>query len=370
MAGARKNVAWIYDQGGEKPLFQIHNPSEIKYSRVRDDTSTASFKVLPENQDRQLEDLNSIEPGRHELHIFRVDTKKLAWCGPIGLPDSKNYDGDFECSANDVSFYWDRTAMERVHDNRNTKVDFVVNRIRDILTSELARKEARWKLLDHLHFYVQAGDARTSALTKAFSATCFDHIDDLAARAGIDYTVVGREMHFWDTSRAAMGTGPTISINDFLTPPSMKKYGSELATRVIATDGDGGYGIAGGDDAYYGEWDIVNQAYDAETDKVKPTAAELRSQASIGLTGRNPTPLQLTVPENSSINPRSPLYDLDLLVPGVYLPFRVEAAKGRPVQRMQKLQNMTVTDNSGGETIAISLYPAAGFGANDADQVV
>lgn len=373
MAGIRRHEAWIYDQGGQTKLFRIQSPSEIQYSRVRDDTSTASFKVQPEDRDRQLEELASIEPGRHELHIFRtrdafgqpLRRSRLAWCGPVNLPDSKNVYDEFECSANDVSFYWDRTAMENVYDNRSTKVDFVVNRIRDILTTELVRKEERWRLLEHLHFYVQEGDARTTALTKRFSATCFDHIDDLAARSGIDYTVVGREQHFWDTSRASMGTGPTISEKDFLTPPSIKKYGSELATRVIATDGDGGYGISGGTDPYYGEWDIVNQAYDAETDKAKPTAAELSSQAGIGQKGRNPTPMQLTVPENSSVDPKSPLYDLDILVPGIYLPMRLQSASGRPVSRMQKLQRVNVVENSGGEKIQVSLYPASGYGSDD-----
>lgn len=372
-AGVSRHEAWIYDRGGRDRLFRIQAPSEIKYSRVRDDTSTASFKVQPEDRDRQLEELSSIEPGRHELHIFRTRDafgrplrgSQLAWCGPVNLPDSKNVYGQFECSANDVSFYWDRTAMENAYDNRSTKVDFVVRRIQDILTKELARKEQWWNLLDHLHFYVQDGDARTTAYTKKFSATCFDHIDNLAARNGIDYTVVGREQHFWDTSRAAMGTGPILTIDDFLEPPSIKKYGSELATRVIATDGDGGYGISGGTDPYYGEWDIVNQAYDAETDKVKPTSSELGNQAKIGQKGRNPTPLQVTVPENSSVDPRSPLYDLDILVPGVYLPLRLQSSKGRPVQRMQKLQNMTVTENSGGESIQVSLYPASGFGSTD-----
>jgi hypothetical protein len=363
VAEQRRHEAWIYDQGGRTPLFRLHGPSEIKYSRVRDDTSTASVTIKAKDVDRQRTDLNSIEPGRHELHIFRTATDELAWCGPVNLPE--NDFGSFTCSANDVSFYWDRTAMQSAYDNSSTKADYVVNRIEKILRSELARKEQWWNLLEHLHFYVQTGDARTTALTKRYAMTVFDHIDGLAARSGIDYTIVGREQHFWDTSRPAMGQGPSISRADFTSEPSVKKYGSELATRVIATDGDGGFGISGGTDPYYGEWDIIVQEYDAETDSAKPTQAELNSQANLSRKGRNPTPLNLTVPENTSIDPRSPLYNLDLLVPGLYLPLQLDVGGESGVERMQKLQNVLVTDNAKGESIAISLYPAAGFGADD-----
>lgn len=358
-----RHEAWIFDQGGKTPLFQIQAPSEIKYSRVRDDTSTASVKVSPADRDRQRENLASIEPGRHELHVFRKRTNQLAWCGPVNLPE--NAFGKFECSANDVSFYWDRTAMEQAYDNSSTKTDYVVNRIEKIMRTELARKEPRWNLLEHLHFYLQSGDAKTTANTKRYAMSVFDHIDGLAARSGVDYTVVGREQYFWDTSRAAMGQGPMISRADFTAEPSIKKYGTELATRTIATDGDGGFGIAGGTDPFYGEWDLIVQEYDAETDSKKPTAAELASQAKLSQSGRNPTPVNLTVPDNTSVDPSSPLYDLDLLVPGIYLPLRLEAAKGEPMIRMQKLQSMTVTDNAEGENIAVSLYPAAGFGSSD-----
>lgn len=358
-----RHDAWVFDQGGRTPLFQIHGASEIQYGRERDAPSDATVTVPSTERDRQRKNLASIEPGRHELHIFVKGTDQLAWCGPMNIPE--NSEGLFEVSANDVSFYWDRTAMEQAYDNSVTKVDYVVNRIEKIMRTELARKEQWWNLLDHLHFYVQSGDARTTAKTARYAMTVFDHIDGLAARSGIDYTVVGREQFFWDTSRPAMGQGPMISRADFISEPSIKKYGSELATRVIATDGEGGFGIAGGTDPYYGQWDIIVQEYDAETDSAKPTQTELNSQAKLSLNGRNPTPVNLTVPENSSVDPSSPLFDISLLVPGLYLPLRLDAAEGQPMIRMQKLQSVTVTDNAKGVAIGVSLYPAAGFGSDD-----
>lgn len=369
MPGASRHNAWIYERGGRKRLFEIKNPAEIVYSRQRDDTSTATVKVQPSAYDAQIDDLDGIEPGKHELHIFRNDTRRLAWCGPVNIPESQNVYGLWELSANDVSFYLDRLAMESGYDNSAAKVDYVVTRIANIIRKELAAQgmDDEWDLISHLHAYVQTGDARTTARTYRYQSTVFDHLDDLAARSGIDYTVIGREIHIWDTSRPALGQGPVITRADFTSEPTKKKYGSELATRVIATDGQGGFGVAGGRDPYYGKFDIVVQAYDAETDSAKPTAAELRSQAILSLKGRNPTPMQLTVPENTSVDPSSPLYDLDLLVPGTYFPLQLQSGRSTPVHRMQKLQSVQVTDNAEGETIAISLYPAAGYGSADED---
>lgn len=357
--GPRRHTAWIYDQGGKERIAQIENPVEIKYTRVRDDQSEATVKVLPKERDRQLKKLNDIEPGRHELHIFRGS--KLAWCGPVNLPTSSNRYDQFELQAYDITRYLDRMAIEKGYDNSAARVDYVVNRLKNILQTEIAAQgiDGDWDLLSHLHFYVSDGDARTAMKTSPYSSTIFDHLDDLAARNGIDYTVVGRELHIWDTSRPALGIGPTLTRNDFLSEPKIKKYGAELATRVIATDGQGGYGIAGGRDPYYGKWDIVVQAYDAETDDVKPSASELLSQAQLSLNGRNPTPLQLSVGANSSLNPKSAL-TWDMLTPGLYLPLLLERGGGSSaIQRMQKLQDVTVTDNADGEQIQISLYPAS-----------
>lgn len=361
---ARNHTAFIYDKGGRTPLFQIHNVTEVSYGRVRDDMSQASIRVAAAERDRQLANLSSIEPGRHELHIFRQ--KSLAWCGPVNLPDSANEYDQFELSANDISFYLDRMSLESGYDNSASKVDYVVNRLMKILTTEITNQgvEADWNLLGHLHFYVQDGDARTTSRTFPHQSTIFDHLDDLAAKSGIDYTVVGRELHIWDTSRPAVGKLPTVGREDFLAEPRRKKYGTELATRVIATDGEGGFGIAGGRDAYYGKWDIVVQAYDADTDAAKPTQTELNSQATLSLKGRNPTPLMLSVPANSGVNPKSPLYNLDYLVPGAYVPLRL-ANGDQQIMRMQKLQEVNVTDNADGEVIQVSLYPASGYGADD-----
>lgn len=360
-----KHQAFIYDRGGNERLFRVKHPTQIQYDRRRDDQSKASVQISASGRRAQAVDLESIEPGRHELVIFREG--KLAWVGPMNLPTFEN--GTCSLSANDITMYLDRTAPHAGYDNRAAKTDYVVNRLQKMFTAELARKEALgYNLLEHIHYYVQSGDAKTTTNTAAYALTLFDHLDELAARSGIDYTVVGRELHIWDTSRGAMGQTPVVGREDFLSEPTVKKHGAELATRVIATDGQGGFGIAGGTDPYYGEWEIVVQAYDEQTDTSKPTAQELQSQANLSLKGRNPTPMQLAIPQGSGLSPKSKITP-DLLVPGVYVPLRLRMPSGRFVTQMQKLQQMQVTDSADGEKVTVSLYPAAGYGSDDAATV-
>lgn len=352
-----RHTAFIHARGGRQQLFQLKSPSQIKYSRERDDQSKASVTIEPTGRDKQLLDLLSIEPLVHELYIFR--NKRLAWCGPVSLPTSRNAFGQFEVSAKDITMYLDRTAPHQAYNNAYPNVDYVVSRLQKMLLTELARKEAiGYNLIDHLHFYIQSGDARTSTKTAAYAMSLLDHLEDLAAKSGIDYTVYGRELHIWDTSRPAMGRVPTLGRNDFLDEPVVKKYGSELATSVIATDGQGGFGISGRTDPYYGEVELIVQAYDQDNDTKKPTVAELQAQSKLSLKGRQTVPISLSVPSNSSVSPNS-LFTPELMVPGVYVPLRLEIGAGRTLTQMQKLQSVTITDDGRGEQVQISLYPIA-----------
>lgn len=352
--------AYLYDRGGTRMLAKFTGVSELTYNRTRDAMSTASITIPLKDALGQLQMIRGIEPGRHELRIFRGQDP--AWEGPINIPEI-SFD-QVTITANDICFYWDRTAMRQAWSNAGSKADFVVNRVVRIMQAEGARKEALgYNLLGGITPFVQSGDARTASETAAYQSSVFDHFDQLAAKNGIDYTVVNRNLYLWDTSRAALGKALPVSRSDFSSEPTQKKYGTELATTVIATDGQGGFAIAGGTDPYYGEWELLAQAYDEETDSALPTAAELASQAALSLSGRNPTPLELSVPEGTTLLPSAKLQWRDL-VPGIWVPLQFDQ-DGYVATRMQKLQTVTVKEDSKGETIAISLYPASGFTGDD-----
>ena len=108
---------------------------------------------------------------------------------------------------------------------------------------------------------------------------------------------------------------------------------------------------------YYGEIEILATAYDEDVDESLPTQQELNDQAQRNYIGRNPAPVTIRVPENSTVNPGG-LLTMSDLVPGVWIPVRATAAGFGSVEQMQKLNSVKVSETPRGETIQISLTPA------------
>lgn len=350
-----KHSVFVMDRGGTRRLAELEGLSQVKWSRVRDDLSKASVTLEAASASRQREKLLAIEPGRHEIAIFRGDER--VWEGPVGVLQAS---GDqVTVPAEDVMLYVARTVMHAGYTSAFPNVESVVHRAKRIMLAELARKEALgYNLLAHMRTYEFPTDARTTAETLPYEATVFEHIDDMAAKMGLDYTVLGRSIMLWDTSRP-LGYTPTVGASDFLGPVTVSVYARELATRTISTDGEGNAGIAGGIDPYYGEWELLATAYDEETakeDDEPPSLAELQSQAKRNLAGRMPTPLHVGVPDNSTLNPKGVL-SMDLLVPGTYIPFRA-VTPIRTVNQMQKLNSVNVTETPAGEQVQISMSPS------------
>lgn len=205
-----------------------------------------------------------------------------------------------------------------------------------------------------------ASDARTAARTLPYEMTAFEHIDNYAARGGLDYTVVGRSILFFDVHQR-IGQTPLVTADDFLGDPIITQYGMELATYVAMTDGKGNFGDAGGVDPYYGEWEILHQAYDEDAQgsnpEDPPSVEELRSQARRTYLQGSKPPLVVRVPDNTSLNPNGVLTISDL-VPGVWIPLSA-SLPGRAVSQMQKLDSMTVEETAeAGEDIKVTLSPA------------
>lgn len=203
-------------------------------------------------------------------------------------------------------------------------------------------------------------DSRTAARTLPYETTLFNHIDNYAARGGLDYTVVGRAIQFFDVHQK-IGQTPMVTADDFLGDPIITQYGMELATYVAHTDGKGHFGAAGGVDPYYGEWEVLHQAYDEDAQgsnpQDPPSVAELESQAQRTYLQGSKPPLVVRVPDNTTLNPNGVLTMADL-VPGVWIPLQA-SLPGRTVSQMQKLDNMSVEEVAGkGETIKVTLSPA------------
>lgn len=357
------HTAYLYDRGGRKRLASLDDLSRVKWERRRDDPSTATVYIGTPGIECQKA-LGLAEAGRTELVIFRG--KHRVWEGPIMRISYRG--ASVELEARDVMVYVVRTIMKGQYNNRHPNTSTVLARIERILRAELARKEALdppINVLPYMQFIKatpgQAEDARTTAKTLPYEMTVFEHIDNYAARGGLDYTVVGRRVLFFDVHQK-IGQTAMVTADDFIGDPVITQYGMELATYVAHTDGKGNWGDHGGTDPYYGLWEVLHQAYDEDgTDPQKPqdppTTAELEDQAKrTHIQGSKP-PLVVRIPDNTRLNPNGVLTITDL-VPGVWIPLSA-SLPGRTVSQMQKLDSMTVEETAeNGEEIKVTLSPA------------
>jgi hypothetical protein len=355
---ARHTVA-VYDRGGRQRIGTIDPLTSVRWSRVRDDMSMASLvTVSPSWECREM--LKEVEANRHELVIFR-DGERV-WEGPITLITYGSTSITIE--ARDVMYYVHRTIMHAEYSNAYGSaagVMTVVDRAEWILNGELARKEALdppINVLPYLMKFNSPDPANTAKATLPYSSLVYEEIDELASRSGLDYTVVGRAIILFDR-HVAFSTTPAVSEADFIGEIIVSMYGLEGGTAAYVTDGKGNYGLAGGDDPYYGEIELLDTAYQESTDPnaVAPTQAEMNSQAIRNLNGRNPTPVIVRIPDGSRLNPDGVLSMKDL-IPGIRVPLRATLT-ARTFSQLQKLDNVRVDESaSNGEAIVITLSPA------------
>jgi len=369
-----RHTAFLYDRGAKTLLGTLGPLSRVQWERQRDDVSAATVTVAERSHECNTT-LGLAAAGRSELVIFRGDER--VWEGPV---THIAYQGTkVEITARDIAHYVYRTIMKSEYDNSYPNIGTAVARVERILRKEMVRMEAQdppVNVLPHLVAHHNANDAGTSSHTLPYEMTVFEHMDALAARGGLDYTVVGRSLHLWDVHQPAMGVLPTISQNDFLGDVVITEYGMELATVSAITDGKGRFGEVGGADPYFGLVEILDTAYDEATGDQwdsdgewqapePPSIEEMRSQAQRILTGRNPTPVVVRVPDNSSLNPNGSLAIGDL-VPGVHMPL-IADLPGRTLSQMQKLDRVTVEETGKGEAIKVILSPAPKPGSNEPD---
>lgn len=347
------HTAVIYDRGGRQRRFPLLNPNQVKWGRRRDDPSEATVKIAARYCSDQQSNLESIEPKRDELVIFRGSQR--VWEGPIMRVAWRS--DSVEIYAHDVTEYLFGTPLTQEYSNRYPNVTEVTTRIEGIIEHEMQVWEGLdvpANVLPHLQVHHFPNEARTTAETVAFQMTVGEHLDELAARSGIDYTAVGRAIHIWDTSRA-LGRTRTLTEKDFFGEIIITAYGSDHTEMAYVVAQSGAYGVAGSPSSYYGPWTKIFSVYNEEGTE-EPTQAELDSQAQRNIAGRSPVPVEVRVPDNSSIR-LSDTLTINDLVPGVQMPLRA-TLNVRPLHQLQKLDLMTVTERPEGETIQVTLSPA------------
>ena len=226
-------------------------------------------------------------------------------------------------------------------------------------------------ILEYLQEIAQSDDTKQYRNTPAYARTAFEEVDDMASNQGLDYTAVGRRILLWGTKRR-IGTLPEFHDKDLSNAPIVSEYGMSFATGYIVSDGNGLWGRAdidsadpvSGNDPDYGIIEMLSSSWASDEenpsgtytnearDKVRASFAE---SAARSLSHRNPPPVIVRVPDNTTVNPDT-VISVQHLVPGVAIPLRSSATL-RDVRSWQKLDSVKCVVTDKGETISISMSP-------------
>lgn len=368
------HTAMIYDRGGTRRLGQFVDLSKVEWARDRDGISEASIRIEGAACRRQSELIKSIASKRHELVIFRGDDR--VWEGPIfRIADQGDH---VQVFAKDVCAYLFGTALSRDWDNSYGSVagpTEMTTRIGEIIEWELTHSRVgntlgggtmtipAWEsleppanILPFLQVYHFPNEARTAASTLAFQMTVGELMASAARQSGIDYTAVGRSIRIWDTSRNTSQTR-TLTEADFFGNIIVTEYGSDHNQGAYVVGQEGMYGEAINPENFdlYGPWMTIYNAYNEE-DTTAPTSSELNSQAARNTSGHSPAPVEVRVPDGSTIRLNDTLR-INELVPGARVPL-LATLNARSRNQDQKLDLLRVVEENGREDVKVTLSPA------------
>lgn len=388
--GCGNSRVFVFDRGGEVMRGEITPLTTLRYGRLRDDISSATLFVNGFGKDCGAL-LSELRCWMHEIVIFR-DGKRV-WEGPITRITAEP--GQVEIEAKDVMGYLYRRIMRQGYNDTYRELSngekrgglSVVRRATLTTMNALAYDDPN--VLRWVTEIAHSDDAIQHRAVPDFAKMAWEDIDDLAANAGLDYTVVGRRIVYWDTHRP-IGRLPEMRDEHFSQPVHVTEYGMQLANFFGVTNNNGVYGFAkpqpqrghpsafdgNGQPRYYGWVEQLVSAY-GETEGDEGIALSeaarvsleeaLTEQAQRGIAPRWPTPVVVRVPDNATINPDVNL-GFDQLVPGVWIPVRAHGTI-REVAQWQKLDAVTVEQTGeGGERIMVTMSPAPNGGSDpDAD---
>lgn len=365
------HTAFIYDRGGMTRIGEIKDMASIQWGRDRDAVSQADIVIAGDNCDHQADFLSQIEPKRHELVIFRGQDR--VWEGPVWRvgwePDR------ITINAHDVLEYLYWTPLTRQWNNGGSLATEATTRQETIIQYQMSTNwviprddpdpditVTAWENVDppanvlpFLSVHHWPNEARTAAVTEPFEMSVGEHLQYTARHGGIDFTAVGRAVHIWDTSRP-LGKTRMLTDADFLSGAIVTAYGADHTVYGMVRADNDLVGFAWSDDSYYGPWAKIFSVYDQEATQ-EPSQSELNSQAWRNISGRNPVPVEVRIPDNTGIRLDDTLTIHDL-VPGVVMPL-LATLNARKVSQDQKLDLVTVRETGeDGETIQVTLTPA------------
>jgi len=404
----------IFDRGATGRAGPLRDLSFVQWGRQRDSTSEATVRIVGDACDAQSDFLTSLSPHRHEVVIHRGNHR--AWEGPIHRIQTQK--GFAEIVAHDVSEYLFQQPMTQGYSNATvdgvSHSDTVTGRIEKIIQYEMSHGREQfapntpenaaeipalieqgytftpvgtegwivsipaWEahtppanVLPYLNVHHWPNEARTTAVTEPLEMMVGDHLAGLARQSGIDWTTLGRSIHIWDVSRS-LGRLNDMTEANFMDDVLVSMYGSDHAQSAYSIGQDGLYGsaLALRGLAYYGPWTSLYTPYNEEGSEA-PTQSELNSQARRNLSGRQPVPIEVRIPDNTSIivtpDKKPGGIKVKDLVPGVQVLLRATLGH-RKLNQMQKIDSMRVTETAQGENVQVTFTPATRADSDDVEE--
>ncbi len=360
----------VYRRGGLIKVGELDQISRLDWERVRDDISTAKVTISGWGIDAGNL-LRVLQTWAYEIVIFRQTAFGIdrVWEGPITL---LTYERDaVTIQAKDVMAYpYRRIVKQDMHDFATG--DTVTSRAARVLQNVMAPDDPN--VLAHMVVLAREDDAQERRSLTAFSRSGFEEIDDMAANAGLDYTVIGRSIMVWGTKHR-IGTLPEFRDEHLGNSPIVSEYGMAMANFYAVSDGNGVYGSASrldvsGNDPTYGLIDMLASSWSSDSAEDTGTYTQAGLEAAVkafqesaekGIAVRYPPPVVVRIPDNTSLNPNIAV-SIQHLVPGVAIPLRSTATL-RPVTGTQKLDSIKVVQDDKGEKITITMSP---FSRDDA----
>lgn len=345
-------------------MFELTPVSLVRWTRIRDDISGAEA-VIPTTECCGL--LDNLRTILHELHLYR--NGQPVWQGPITRLEYE-YD-QVRIFAEDVLWAAKRAAINPGYKYKSHTPELVLDTVDMLLNQAYSRQGDPWNMLNvngnlertHLHAIRTPGEPKHRRTTYAWADTVWNEVDKFGEDYGIDYTVVNRDVYYWDIHWEWKRL-PALDEDWIGDRVKIVEYGNACYTRAIVSNGRGHAGIdqAGADVTdrrLYGFIDnVINNANDTDTANTPSPdqIANWQEQALRSLHNTYPAPVGVVVPANTTLLPGAP-WEIDDLIPGAWFKVTIKRLC-RKVSEWNRLHEVRVEETPAGETINFTAVTA------------
>lgn len=335
------NEVWVYSRGGLIPVAPLQNVSSVQWDRVLNDVSYANVTVSTGQHADCCSVLGQIGTWGHELVVFRDGLR--VWEGPI--TNIRWSRGSVSLQAQDVLAYSKRRSTAAV--SELTPV-YVVDQ-GALAVSRTFNLGADPNVLAHMQVFGSGTGPQITREVGAYSTYQYDELTEMS-KAGLMWTVVGRSVLLWPNTYVIGQTANLIPAEHMSGEVELEEDGMELSTTSIFTNDDGGAGSSSTAlDPFYGRVEMLERSDAVDNPSLAAEAETHHAQ-------HYPAPLSVNVPQGSVLSCDSP-FPTESLVAGVLVPLRVGSGLCKQVTATQQLQNVSVTQDNGGEQVAITVGP-------------